>query len=392
MNKNDYITNKYEGDICNIKKYFAKGISISQYSKLLNRKPQIVPKNGEYKVIDYSFERQLHYSEIEEMLLNMNNLDIVTLEKLFMTDDYRQIYGITIGKGEKIIYIDANIHSGEVGNTVMLIKFLSELLNSYYKNDKEIIEKLNSSKLCIIPCVNPDGYEVYNFGKEAINNKNSWLYKNYDKMNIEHIKCNINGVDVNRNFPTQNAGLYYKSETLLNNVALSKTYKDNRFFPGKVLGKEKETLSCMYYLLKNYKNMYLYLDMHSQGRVIYNGKPNLSKKFNDISRKFAKYISSYNGYTIYGLSYEEVGEGNDGTATDFASEIAHGFKYSTKTLRLSTDSYVENSAKLMYNYPVITMETLTEYTRDTSVFKDEYYNKNIRNILYDLLNYNIYGR
>ena len=270
----------------------------------------------------------------------------------------------------------------------MIIKFLSEILNSYSNGDKNIIDKLNKVKLAIIPCVTPDGYEVYNFGKEALNNKNLWLYKNYDKMNIEHIKCNAKGVDVNRHFPSQNGGLLFKKEKLLNSVSLSKTHKDNRFFCGNVLGIESETSSCIYYMLKHYKNTYAYLDMHSQGRVIYNGKPNLSNKFNNLSRKFAKYLSNYNGYEIYGLSYEEVGQGNDGTATDFMSELAHGFKFSLKTNRLSTSSYIDNKSKLRYNYPVVTMETLTRYTRDPKYFKDEYYNKKIRDIFYEMLDCN----
>ena len=381
----DYLTDKCEKDIHNIKKYFSKGINVNKYMNLVNRKPKYIKKNGEYSLINYDFEKQLHYSEIENMLLNMNNLDIVKLEKLYSTADNRNIYGIEVGKGEKVLYIDANIHAGEVGNTIMIMKFLSEILNSYYNNDKQIINKLNNVKLAIIPCINPDGYEIYNFGKQVINNKKLWLYKNYEKVNIEHLKCNARGVDNNRNFPTQNAGLYFKDKRLTSSVALSKTHKDLRFFCGKTLGIEKETLSCMYFMLKHYRNLYAYLDMHSQGRVIYNGKPNLTRKFNNLSRKFAKYLNKFNGYEIYGLSYEEVGEGNDGTLTDFMSELAHDFKLSTKTLRLSTDSYIDNSATLVYNYPVVTMETLTKYTRDVSEFKKEYYDKRIRDIFYDML-------
>ncbi len=387
-NIDDFITDSFENDSFNIKRYFSNGININKYKKLINRKPKYVKKSGNYKIINYDFEKPLHYADIEKMLLNMNNLDIVLLEKLYTTSDNRNIYGIEIGKGKKVLYIDANIHAGESGNTVMIMKFLCDLLNRYYNNDQQIINKLNNVKLAIIPSINPDGYEIYNFGKQVINNKNLWLYKNYEKVNIEHLKCNARGIDVNRNFPTQNAGLYFKGKKLNNSVALSKTPKDLRFFCGKNLGIEKETQACMYFMLKHYKNVYAYLDMHSQGRVIYNGKPNLTNEFNNLSRKFAEYLSSFNEYEIYGLSYEEVGEGNDGTITDFMSELAHNFKLSTKTNRLSTDCYIENSAKLIYNYPVVTIETLTKYTRDVSDLKKEYYDKRIRDIFYDMLDCN----
>ncbi len=384
----DYITNNYEQDEYNIKEYFTNGMNINKYISIINRKPRYVKKNGIYKPINYNFEKPLHYLDIEKMLLNMNNLDIVSLEKLNKTSDNRTIYGIEIGKGKKVLYIDANIHAGESGNTVMIMKFLCDLLNSYYYKDQHIINKLNNVKLAIIPSINPDGYEIYNFGKQVINNKNLWIYKNYEKVNIEHIKCNARGIDINRNFPTQNAGLYFKCNKLIDSVSYKRTPADNIFFGGKRLGFEKETQACLYFMLKHYKNVYAYLDMHSQGRVIYTGKPNLSKKFNDICQKFSDYLSNFNGYEIYGLSYEEVGEGNDGTTTDFMSELAHGFKMSTKTNRLSTDSYIENSSKLIYNYPVVTMETLNKYTRDVNDIKFEYYDKKIKDIFYDMLDCN----
>ena len=189
----------------------------------------------------------LHYKDIEEMLYNMNRLDIVNLEQLYKTVDDRYIYGIEIGKGNKVIYIDAGIHAGEVGNTVILMQFLSEILNEYYTGNKDIINKLNNIKLAIIPCINPDGYEIYNFGKKSINNKNLWIYENYDILNIEHLKSNANGVDINRNFPSQTGGLLFKKEKIMKSVAFDKSTKAGKHFPGYSLGSEQETKSCIFH-------------------------------------------------------------------------------------------------------------------------------------------------
>ena len=200
------------------------------------------------------------------------------------------------------------------------------------------------------------------------------------------MKSNANGVDLNRNFPTQNAGLYYNKYSLIKNVALEKTTKNSIYFGGYSLGSEPETKAAMYFMLKHYKNTYAYINMHSQGRVIYAGKPNLDSNFNDLCNSFAKKVSGFNGYKVHGLSSEEVGEGNDGSVTDFMAELANGFVFSTKTGRLSTDKYIDNSSSMKYSYPVITMETLTQWTTNQEVFKNEYYNQGIRNLLYDLLN------
>ena len=383
----DYITNKSESDKQVINSYFSEGMSLEDYKSIIDRKSVIVHSNGKYNKIDYDFDRKLHYSDIEDMLYNMNNLDIVNLEIIGKSVDNRNIYGIEIGKGNRVIYIDANAHSAEVGNTPILMRFLGEILNKYNENDEEVVNQLNNVKLAIIPSINPDIYEVYNFGIESINNKSVYIYQNKDLIDFANIKCNANGVDINRNLPSQNGGLYFNSEKLYKNVSTELTTNVNKHFPGFSLGSEPETRASMFFMLKHFKNVVAYIDMHSQGRVIYSGKPNLPQEFNDKTLEFASKVSSFTGYKIYGPSREEVGEGIDGTLTDFMAELACGFKFSSETGRLSTDKYVNNSSEFKYKYPVVTIETLKTWTDNPNVFKDEYYNHGLRNLLYDLLNF-----
>ena len=323
--------------------------------------------------------------EIEDIIKNINNSDIVNVEIIGKSADKRNIYGIEIGTGKKVLYLDANVHAAEIANTLILTKFISEIVNNYESGDKETISLLKSVKLAIIPCMNPDGYEVYNFGVDSLNNKSLWMYQNKDNIDFENIKSNANGVDLNRNYPVQNAGLYFKGKKLLYNVLLKKSYSKTAYFGGEELGSEPETKASMYFMLKHYKNVYAYINLHSQGRVIYAGKPNLSNEFNKITSKFAKDIAKINKYTVYGLSSEEVGEGNDGSVTDFMAELANGFVMSSKTGRLSTDKHINNSCSLKYSYPVITIETIRTYTRNPEYFKDEYYNYGMRDALYSLL-------
>ena len=369
-----------------IKQTFAEGLSVEDYKKIIDQEENYMKKSGEYTKINYNFENKLHYSEIEEFLQQMNNSSIANVEIIGKSVDGRNIYGIEIGKGTNVLYIDANVHAAEVANTLILIKFLSELTNEYESGNEEIINKLNNVKIAVIPCMNPDGYEVYNYGIESLNNKDLWIYQNKNNINFENIKSNANGVDLHRNFPTQNAGMYYTTKNLISTVSFEKTTKNLKYFGGTSLGSEPETKASMYFMLKHYKNTYAYLNMHSQGRVIYAGKPNLSTEFNNLTASFAKKISSYNNYTVYGLSAEEVGEGNDGSATDFMAELANGFKYSTVTGRLSSDKYINPTCNFEYKYPVVTIETIATYTRVPSYFKTEYYNKGLKEMLYSLLN------
>lgn len=378
------IVDKSESDKDIIEKYFMDGMSKKDFENVLNHKIKNV-SNNKYNYINYEFEDKLHYSELESLFKEIGSSSISDTYIIGSSVDKRNMYGITIGKGEKVLFIDANIHAAEVSTTLVLTKFLADLVNEYESGNKDVIEALNRVKIAAIPCMNPDGYEVYNYGVESLNNKNLWIYQNKDNINFENIKSNANGVDLNRNFPTQNVGLYYKGYNLIKNTSIEKTTEKGKYFNGYIAGSEPETRASMSFMLKYYKDTYAYINLHSQGRVLYAGKPNLSNEFNDLTRKFANYISSYTSYKVHGLSSEEVGEGNDGSATDFMAELANGFVFSTKTGRLSTDKYVNNSCSLEYKYPVVTMEITKTWTSDVSVFKDEYYNHGIKNMLFDLI-------
>lgn len=384
----DYVVDTSEEDNSFIKENFASGMNVDDYISILKKKTNYIFDNGEYNKIYYDFDRKLHYSEIEDMIINMNNSDIVDVEIIGKSVDNRNIYGIEIGKGNSILYLDANIHAAEVGNTPILMRFLSDILNKYEDNDKDIIELLNTKKIVVIPCINPDGYEVYNFGIDSLNNKDLWIYQNKDKIDFNNIKSNANGVDLNRNFPTQNMGFVHINKKLISSVSFDKTTNRSIYFGGVSAGSEPETRACMYFMLKHHKNVYAYINFHSQGRVIYTGKPNLSKEYNILTNKIVNIMKKKTGYFMFGLADEEVGEGNDGTASDFMAELANGFKFSSVTGRLSLDRYENNSSKLVYKYPAIVIETLNRYTSDPKYFKEEYYDHNISDMLYALLEYN----
>ncbi len=381
------ILDKSESDKDIVEKYFMDGMKKSDYERVLNHNNRLISDNN-YKYIDYDFENKLHYNELETLFKKIGSSNISDTYVIGSSVDKRNMYGITIGKGSDVLFIDANIHAAEVSTTLVLTKFLTDLVNEYENGNKDIINALNRVKIVAIPCMNPDGYEVYNYGVESLKNKELWIYQNKGNINFENIKSNANGVDLNRNFPTQNVGLYYKGYNLIKNTSIDKTTEKGKYFNGYIAGSEPETRASMSFMLKYYKDTYAYINLHSQGRVLYAGKPNLSNEFNDLTKKFANYISSYTSYRVHGLSSEEVGEGNDGSATDFMAELANGFVFSTKTGRLSTDKYINNSCSLEYKYPVITMEITKTWTSDTSVFKDEYYNHGIKNMLFDLIENN----
>ncbi len=385
-NSIDYpIVDNSESDDDIINKMFTKGMSLDSFKELLKQNLNKIESTDEYEIIKFDFNKSLGYSDIENYLYKLNFSDIVNLYNIGKSVDNRNIYGLEIGTGSKEIFIDANIHAAETANTSILIQFMSEVVNMYENNNKNVKNALNEYKLVVMPCINPDGYEIFTKGIESISNKELWVYQNKNKINFDNLKSNANGVDINRNFPTQNAGLYYNTKDLLYNVSLEKNTGSKAYFGGYALGSEPETKAAMLFMLKHYKNTIYYINLHSQGRVIYSGKPNLSDEFNSVSREFASTISKINNYTVYGIESEEVGEGNDGSATDFMSEIAHEMPFSSKTGRLSSNTYINPDVELVSKYPVITLETIKTYTTNPEIFKDEYYNYGLRKTLFSLI-------
>ena len=143
VKKGDYnMVETSESDKEIIKQTFAEGLSVEDYKKIIDQEENYMKKSGEYTKINYNFENKLHYSEIEEFIQQMNNSSIANVEIIGKSVDGRNIYGIEIGKGTNVLYIDANVHAAEVANTLILIKFLSELTNEYESGNEEIINKL----------------------------------------------------------------------------------------------------------------------------------------------------------------------------------------------------------------------------------------------------------
>lgn len=383
--EDSFIDAKGENNPEIISKYFATGISKEDYINIIERKTEVLKETDSYKKMSYNFEEYLKYSELESIYKNLNNSKIVKTEVIGISVDERKIYSLEIGNGDETVLFEAGIHASEFSNPLFIIKFMIDLVNKYEENDKEITELLNKYKIVILPNVNPDGYDVAIFGTKMLKNKKLYTYNNKDKIDFHYFKANANGIDLNRNMPSQNGGLYYKKYELNNTVSLLLSTERNRYYAGKVLGSEPETKALIYWQNKYLKDTYAYISFHSSGRVIFNVKPNLSDEFNNLNNNCAKIVNKITEYEILEASDEEVGEGNDGTSTDFMAELANGFNYSSKTGRLSTISYDSKTNELKYKLCVITIETLERYTKDLGLIKDEYIDYELEKVFLNLI-------
>ena len=263
---------------------------------------------------------------------------------------------------------------------------LSEIRNEIDATDREIIKLLENNKIVILPFANPDGYESSVFGTSSLNNRNLYLAKYATNKDMEYLKCNANGVDINRNFPSQTAGLYYNNYDLHYTVSLNESTNLYEYYPGNTLGSEPETKAIIYWQNKWIENIKSYIALHSAGRIIYNGKPYLSNEYNQTSNKCATIVENITGYTARSKFDEDAGEGNDGTSSEYMAESLSGFTFSTQTGRLSSEYYAKEYDDMKYNNTcVIVIESLESYTTDLKTIKNEYYNYNLSDAYLEII-------
>lgn len=181
------------------------------------------------------------------------------------------------------------------------MKFLENLCISYSRNSNlygyNVKELLNNSTLYIVPMVNPDGVDLVNGNINL--NSNEYLYSRYIAKKYPDIpfpngwKANINGVDLNLQFP---AGWEDAKRIKYSQGYISPAPKN---FVGYGPLTEPEALSLYNFTLLH--NFSLMLTYHTQGKEIYwQFKDYAPKEAYSIGEKFAR----VSGYTLANVPYE----------------------------------------------------------------------------------------
>ena len=336
-----------------------KGASLENYNSSYNWINVIPQFSSEYTKVDLN--KYYSYEEIEKIIKTFSCYSYVKSYVIGESVDKRNIYDISIGTGKKVILLSSGVHARETSNPLYTLKFISELLINYNKgycgvDIKKIFEDIT---LHLVPVVNPDGYEAVLFGNDTIRNKDLFL-ANISNNEIKEIKCNANGVDINRNFPTYTSNILWKGKSLF---YLRNTAPDIAYFGGYSLSSEPETQTMISWFNKLInENTVAYMDIHSGGHVIYSSKQHLSIIQENNNKNLARIINDVTKYRIVSSFEEETGQGTDGTTTDYCSEYAAGFTFNEQLGRLCPISLESTLIKKyqgdpVYNMAVITLET-----------------------------------
>jgi len=85
----------------------------------------------------------------------------------------------------------ANMHGNEVLGRELLLKLADHLCNGFNNKDNEVTRLINITRIHILPSMNPDGYDVASSTDDSNDHGMDWLLG----------RNNLNGVDLNRDFP-----------------------------------------------------------------------------------------------------------------------------------------------------------------------------------------------
>ncbi|KAE9550168.1 hypothetical protein FO519_006628 [Halicephalobus sp. NKZ332] len=201
----------------------------------------------------------------------------------------RKILALKIGnhstaKEKKSILLHGAIHSREWITTATMLKLIDELLNN-----PENTDLLDDIDFYIIPVLNPDGYEY------------TWSTDRYWRKS-RHIdpETGLDGVDLNRNFPTFWA------------PATNVTGPSSEVFPGFEPMSEIEIISLDRFIESLGKNLISYWDIHSYFQVIMYP---IAAKCHVRGKHFKEHLKASSIF-IHGVKEKNGAEFKQGTTCD----------------------------------------------------------------------------
>jgi len=227
----------------------------------------LVPQRLTWRLIDgkQNYDYDMMIRDIKKLqaaypFLQNNSIGSSVLE--------RQIPEILIGNGSKRVHYNGSFHANEWITTPIIMTFLNDYLLAL--TNQTTIRGLSMGPLyaqtilSIVPMVNPDGVNLVINGppdNEAL--KNKLIAWNNNNTNFSGWKANINGVDLNDQFPAK-----WELESARNPQT-----PGPRDYGGEAPLTQPEAIAMAD--LTRRSNFVWVLAFHTQGKVIYWGFENL---------------------------------------------------------------------------------------------------------------------
>ncbi len=163
----------------------------------------IAPKRVMQKSVDArkKYDSQALRNDLEKLKVHFPFIQINILGKSVLEND---IYEIRIGRGSRKVHMNGSFHANEWITSAILMSYVNDYLlavtNGGKINNLETFPIYQHVDISIVPMVNPDGVDlVLNGPDERVRDKVVRI--NEGSMDFTGWKANINGVDLNNQFP-----------------------------------------------------------------------------------------------------------------------------------------------------------------------------------------------
>lgn len=141
--------------------------------------------------------------------------EITQFQVIGKSHDDRMIPMVQLGNGTETIYCIAGLSGIDRCMPVYLLHMLKEYARAWecrWKLEElyNLQELLDRWKICFIPLLNPDGYEIYEKDFYAIRNPVYRQMLRMQEIPCKEFICNSRAVNLRKNFPTQ----YYRRKQI----------------------------------------------------------------------------------------------------------------------------------------------------------------------------------
>ena len=206
----------------------------------------------------------------------------------------RELVLIKLGKGKTKVVLAGAHHAREYITSTFLMETADEYARAYATTGElagmDIRSMLNAVTLYIVPMVNPDGVNLVQNGPDAAQNPDGVKTMRMLKSSYREWKANINGVDLNRQYPC-----HWEEKASNTDVPSSEMYK------GTAPATEPEVQAMMQLCEEN--DFALAASFHSKGEVIYWADSGTDAAI-EAGSSIAQTLSDVTGYNLMDVSQD----------------------------------------------------------------------------------------
>jgi len=151
--------------------------------------------------VPYTYDQMM----LESQKLAERYPEVIALDTIGSSVEGRDLLLIKLGTGSKKIILCGAHHAREYITSSYLMKMAEEYAKAYTDNRKlgnyDVRKLLDQITLYVVPMVNPDGVNLVNNGLNAVADKEAVQAMALVRPTYREWKANINGVDLNRQYP-----------------------------------------------------------------------------------------------------------------------------------------------------------------------------------------------